>query len=208
MMKIRRVAVLTLAFFMVAGTAAFAGSRWGTYEGFSKVQVNVNDKLLASGNVPAFVINGTTMLPLRETAKTLNAVIKWDSANQTANLYKPNVNIIVAQDKLGFKKETVNKITTPFFKATWGEYLPFSVFVQVDSLLIPAEGFKISIIDPNGSVAAEDTRAESTPVNQDYLWCTSFFDMRFSEKGNYIVRFEFKIDGEYVTVGEKLIVSE
>lgn len=204
-MKIRRVAILTLAFFMVAGGAAIAGSRWGTYEGYSKVQVNVNNESLSSGKVPAFVINGSTMLPLRESAEALNAIIKWDSTNQTADIYKPNVNMIVAQD-LGFKKNTVDSVSKPFLQATQGTSTPFRVFVQVDSLLTPVEGFKLSVIDPNG--VSVDSREESTAVTQDYLWYTSYFDVNFSSYGNYTVRFEFMVDGAYVTVGEKLIVSE
>jgi hypothetical protein len=204
-MKFRRVTILTLAFFMVAGGAAFAGSRWGTYEGYSKVQVNVNDTGISSGKVPAFVINGSTMIPLRESGEALHSIIKWDSTNQTANIYKPNVNMIVAQD-LGFKKNTVDSVSKPFFKATKGSNTAFKVFVQVDSLLIGVDGFKLSVIDPYGSEV--DYREEPTPVYQDYLWYTSYFDVKFSEGGNYTLRFAFNVDGSYVTVGEKLIVSE
>lgn len=203
-MKIRRVAVLALAFFLVAGGAAVAGSRWGTYEGYSKVQVNVNDHSLSS-SVPAFVINGSTMLPLRETAAALDAITKWDSSNQTANIYKPNVNMIVAQD-LGFKKNTVDSVSKPFFKATQGSNTAFSVFVQVDSLLSSVDGFKLSVIDPYGNTV--DYKESDTPIYQDYLWYTSYFDVNFSQSGDYTVELAFKVDGDYVTVGKKLIVSE
>lgn len=206
MMKMKRVALLSLALFMVAGTAALAGSRWGTYEGYSKVQVNVNDQTMASGNVPAFVINGSTMLPLRETASSLNAIIKWDSSNQTANIYKPNVNMIVAQD-LGFKKSTVDSVSRPFFKATKGTTTSFSVFIQVDSLLTAVDGFKLTLVDPAGNMVDSWEKAEA--VNQDYLWCTwRFENINFAQSGNYSVQFAFKTDGGYTTVGEKLIVSE
>lgn len=207
-MKIKRVALLSLALFMVAGTAAYAGSRWGTYEGYSKVQVKINDNTMSTGNAPAFVIKGSTMLPLRETAESLNAIVKWDGANQTADIYKPNVNIMVAQD-LGFnRKGILDSISKPFFKVALGSSNAFSVFVQVDSLDTSVDGFKISIIDPNDSVVAEDTHSESTPVTQDYLWYTSPFNVKFSESGSYTVRFSFKVNGDFVTVGEKTIVSE
>lgn len=206
-MKIKRVALLSLALFMVAGTAAYAGSRWGTYEGYSKVQVKINDNTMSTGNAPAFVIKGSTMLPLRETAESLNAIVKWDGANQTADIYKPNVNIMVAQD-LGFKRSTVDSVSKPFFKVAQGSSNSFSVFVQVDSLETSVDGFKTTILDPQGNVVSEDTRSESTPVTQNYLWYTSLFDVKFSESGSYTVRFSFKVNGDFVTVGEKTIVSE
>ncbi|MDF2926870.1 MAG: hypothetical protein K0R57_5784 [Paenibacillaceae bacterium] len=204
-MNIKRVVILTLAFLVVAGGAAVASSRWGSYEGFSKVQVNVNNEALPAGEVPAFVINGKTVLPLRETTDALHAIIKWDNENQTTNIYKPNVNMIVAEG-LGSKKNTVDNVERPFFKATLGKNIQVKIFVQVDNLLTSADGFRLSIIDPYGTTV--DSMDGTMPANQDYLWVTSAFDVKFSAAGNYVVRFAFLVDGEYKTVGEKLIVSE
>jgi hypothetical protein len=203
MTRFRRVAALTLAFFMVAGGAAIAGSRWGSYEGYSKVQVNANGSTINSA-VPAIMMNGATMLPLRETASALNSFIKWDDGSQTANIYRPNVNMIVSQE-LDEKKGTVTSISKPFFKVGLGYNIRFFVFVQMDSLKTTVDGFKISVLDPSGNEL--DSRVSSESI-YDYLWSNAAFNIKFSEAGNYTVRFALKVDGDFVTVGEKQIVSE
>ncbi|RAV05449.1 stalk domain-containing protein [Paenibacillus sp. YN15] len=204
MARFRRVAALTLAFFLVAGGAAIAGSRWGSYEGYSKVQVNANGTTINSA-VPAIMMNGATMLPLRETATALNSFIKWDDGNQTANIYRPNVNMVVSQELDVDKKGAVTGVPKPFFKAPSGYNISFFVFVQMDSLKTTVDGFKISVLDPSGNEL--DKRVSSESI-YDYLWSNAAFNIKFSEAGNYTVRFALKVDGEFVTVGEKLIVSE
>lgn len=206
MTRFRRAAALTLAFFLVAGGAAIAGSRWGTYEGYSKVQVNANDQQISSA-VPAIMMNGTTMLPLRETASALNSFIKWDDGNQTANIYRPNVNIIVSRKLEQNKTTEITGVSEPFYKVVRDSRnrFPFGVFVQLDSLKTTVNGFRISVLDPSGTELA---KTESSNTIYDYLWTSAEFFIKFSEAGNYTVRFALDVDGEFVTVGEKVIVSE
>jgi hypothetical protein len=203
-MNIKRLALLTLALCMVAGGAAVADSRWGNYAGYSKIRVNVNGSTLNSDGVPAFMINGSTVLPLRQVAESFNAIVKWDSGNQTANIYKPNVNMFVAQEVSGKDYSTIKK---PFGKVGSGSTMTFDVFVQVDNLLTDVNGFKVSILDPYGNVV--DSRSESISGSPDNFWfATPFTKVKFTESGNYTVRFDFEVDGSYTTVAEKLIVSE
>lgn len=201
-MNIKRLALLTVALCMVAGGAAVADSKWGNYAGYSKVKVNVNGNTLDSEGVPAFVINGSTVIPLREVANSFHAIVKWDSANQTANIYKPNVNVFVAQEV----SKDYSEIKT-FGKVVSGISKNFYVFAQVDNLLTSVSGYKISILDPSGNEV--DSRSEAINGSPDNFWLTTpFSKIKFSEKGNYTVRFAFEVDGKYTTVAEKQIVSE
>lgn len=203
-MKYKRLALLTLALCMVAGGAAIADSRWGSYAGYSKVRINVNGSTLDPDGVPAFVIDGSTVLPLRQVADSFNAIVKWDSANQTADIYKPNVNMFVAQEVSGKDYSTIKK---PFGKVGSGSTMTFDVFVQVDNLLTDVSGFQISILDPFGNVV--DSQTQSISGSPDNFWfATPFSKVKFSETGNYTVRFAFEVNGGYTTVSEKLIVSE
>lgn len=199
-MNIKRWAVLTLVLCLVTGGAAVADSRWGNYEGYSKVRVNVNGDTMSMDGVPAFNVNGSTVLPLRQVAEAFNAIVKWDSGTQTANIYKPNVDMFVAQEA------STSNIKKPFGKVDQNTTRSFDVFVQVDNLLTGVDGFKLSILDPYGSEV--DSSVNSIDGSQDNFWFIAPFKVKFSESGNYTVRFAFDVDGKYVTVSEKLIVSE
>lgn len=199
-MNIKRWAVLTLVLCFVAGGAAVADSRWGNYEGYSKVRVTVNGDTLSMDGVPAFNVNGSTVLPLRQVAEAFHAIVKWDSGSQTANIYKPNVNMFVAQEA------STSNVKKPFGKVDQGITRSFDVFVQVDQLLTGVDGFKLSILDPYGNEVAGSE--ESIDATQDNFWFITPFKVKFSESGEYTVRFAFDVDGKYVTVAEKLIVSE
>ncbi|WP_438446673.1 stalk domain-containing protein [Gorillibacterium sp. sgz5001074] len=199
-MNIKRWGVLTLVLCLVAGGAAVADSRWGNFEGYSKVRVNVNGSTMSTDGVPAFMVKGSTVLPLRQVADAFHAIVKWDEGSQTANIFKPNVNMFVAQEA------SSSNIKKPFGKVDKGSSRSFDVFVQVDNLLTGASGFKLSVLDPYGSeVASSDNTMDGA---QDNFWFIAPFKVKFSEGGNYTVRFAFDVDGSYVTVAEKLIVSE
>lgn len=203
-MNYKRLGALTLMLCLVAGGVATADSRWGSYAGYPKVRINMNGTTVSGSGVPAFSIDGSTVLPLRQVANQLHTIVKWDSSNETVNMYKPNVNIMVAT-KVDQGK-TVNGVKSPFLKVDQGSTKSFDVFVQVDNLLTSVDGFKLSIVDPNGNeVDSSESSMDSSEVNFWYVWP---FKVNFSERGNYTVRFAFEVDGTSYTVGEKLIVSE
>lgn len=203
-MRFKRSSVLTLALSFLAAGTVFADSIWGSYEGYAKAKIFVNDAEIKfpDGTAPAFVINGSTMIPLRQAADALQAIVKWDDSNKTASIYKPNVSMFVAKD-VGSKDYSVQQ---PFGKVTAGETMNFVVFAQVDNLKTGVSGFQITIEDPSGSVV--DSREETLGQTGDSFWYTWPFQVKFEQKGNYKVKFEFEYDGNYAIVAEKLIVSE
>ena len=97
-MQAKRSIILCVAFMLLCTATVFADSMWGTYNGYEKVKVFVNDTELAENDVPAIVMNGSTLLPLRQTANSLNAIVKWDNDRKTANIYKPNVHMFIAEE--------------------------------------------------------------------------------------------------------------
>lgn len=70
------------------------------YNGYDIVKVNINNKEL-NLDVPAIVMNGRTLLPIRKVAEAVNGIVTWDGANRTASILKPQVNIIFAETKDG-----------------------------------------------------------------------------------------------------------
>src|SRR5665647_34482 len=99
-MKAKRLIILTLVFSMVFGATVYADTLWGSYNGFPKAKVFVNDSevIFKDGEVPAIVIDGSTVLPIRKVAEKLQAIVEWKPETMTANIYKPNVHMFVSED--------------------------------------------------------------------------------------------------------------
>lgn len=193
---------MTLALSMLAAGVVTADSKWGSFEGYPKAKFFVNNKEIPvpEGGVPAFVIDGSTVLPLRQVADAMQAIVKWDNTDKTAYIYKPNVSMFVAQDV------SSNTVKKTFGKVDVGKSMSFVVFVQADNLQVNASGLKITIEDPYGAEVGTATAALDTP--RDNFWFTSPFEINFTESGNYKIKFALNVDGSYTTVAEKLIVSE
>jgi hypothetical protein len=214
-MKAKRLIILTLVFSLVFGATVYADSLWGNYGGFPKAKVLVNDSELTfkDGEVPAFVIDGSTVLPIRKVAESLQAIVKWDKETMTANIYKPNVHMFISEEVKIDKNKQVSSIKSPFSVVEKGKTVDFLVIVQVDSLKANTTGFKISIIKPDGEEYDSNEVSTSTSLSNklpDIFGYTSPpFNVKFSQKGTYTVRFSFKdTDDKYTIISQKSIVSE
>ncbi len=87
-----RLAVLAmaLALVVVASAAAGAGTYlWGTYQGFQVIKVIVDGKYVDMPDVPAVLLNGRTVVPLRFVSEALHAQVKWDGNLQTVSITSP-----------------------------------------------------------------------------------------------------------------------
>lgn len=57
------------------------------------IEVYVNDQPVSFDSGPPFIIEGTTMVPIRFIAEALGAQVSWDSKNQSVSLTKQDINI-------------------------------------------------------------------------------------------------------------------
>jgi hypothetical protein len=211
-MKAKRLIILTLVCSMVFGATVYADSLWGSYNGFPKAKVYVNDSEVTfkDGEVPAIVIDGITVLPIRKVAEKLQAIVQWDKDTMTAKIYKPNVHMFVSEDVKVDKNKQVAVIKSPFSVVETGKTVQFVVVVQVDGLKADATGFKISVIDPSGVEFDNQEVPATTSFLPSIFGYTSLpFNLKFSQKGTYLVRFSFKDkDDKYTVISQKSIVSE
>jgi len=81
-------------------TVVVAAENTNKYNGYNTVKVNVNNFELKM-DVPAIIMDGRTLLPLRKVAEAVNGIVTWDGTNRTASILKPQVNIIFAETKDG-----------------------------------------------------------------------------------------------------------
>lgn len=198
-MKAKKILIAAFVLSMFCTVTAFADS--DTYEGFTKATVRVNDNDLAVDGTPAFIINGNTVLSLREASEALQALVSWDAAGKVANIYKPNVSMFFAED---ITKD--NSIRKPFSRVDQGSNLKFVIFAQVDNLKANVSGFRISIMDPDGKMVSHVDETTDNPGES--FWYTSPFEVNFAEAGNYTVKFSFLYNGDYRVVAEKQIESK
>lgn len=201
-MRMKRIALFAVLIFTLGTVTAFGESLWGSYEGYSKARVTVNDVVLEEADVPAIILNGRTMLPLRQVSESLQATVKWDQSTFTANIYKPNVHMFISLDV-----DKDYSIKKPFGKVARGETRNFVVSTQVDQLKADARGFRINVVAPNGEMA-HDPVIVDLESSTDSFWYTWPFKVHFSQRGDYKVQFSLLVDGEYTVVSEKIIVSE
>ncbi|MBC8080849.1 MAG: hypothetical protein H7X86_10925 [Gorillibacterium sp.] len=205
-MKTKRLVVLFTAFTLLFGASVYAESMWGDYNGFSKIKVRVegNELKVSDNEVPALVMNERTMIPLHQVASELRSLVNWNSATQTVEVYKPNVNMVFAQD---VSKEDFT-IKRPFARVDLGQTVDFVVCIDVDNLNVPVDGFRVSIVAPNGDTVANSNLIALRNPKDTSFWYYWPIKVAFSQKGNYKVKFAFQHKGEFVVVSEKTIVSK
>jgi hypothetical protein len=151
------------------------------------------------------MIKGTTVLPLRALASSLQALVQWDSSNQTVSLFKPNVHMILVRD---IGKD--NSMEQPFGVVKQGKRIDFVVFTQVDNLKAKLSSVQVSIITPSGQSAVTSVEKSIVEQKQTFWWPVAFKNVSFDESGIYTVKFSMMLDGDssYTVVAEKQISSE
>ncbi len=80
----QRIAILALVLLLVGGTVAY-GSVNGTYQGYPVVKVVVNGTELQP-DVPAIIMDGRTLLPVRAVAEALGATVEWQQESYTVTV--------------------------------------------------------------------------------------------------------------------------
>jgi hypothetical protein len=206
-MKVQRLFILMLVFFVLSTATVVASSIWGDFEGYSKTRINVNgeEQYFSSTDVPGFNIKGTTVLPLRTLASSLQALVQWDNTNQTVSLFKPNVHMILVRD---IGKD--NSMDQPFGVVKQGKRIDFVVFTQVDNLKANLTSVRVSITTPSGQSAVTSVDKSITEQKETFWWPVAFKNVMFDESGIYTVKFSMMLEGDssYTVVSEKQISSE
>jgi hypothetical protein len=203
-MKVKRLIVFVLILALSGTATAFSSDIYEWYKG-KNVKIMVNgEELDTQGVMIQFENEVKTMLPLRDIANTLQAMVKWDEEEQTVHLYKPNVHISLTTQ---FKDGTLGTFGKVFHR----QKFDFFIFAQIDSLLTPIESLKFEIVDPLGRMVYEHEHLLSRQETGDVLWVRSpNINLEFRQLGDYIVKVYMKLDknNNYDLVSEKVFNSE
>jgi hypothetical protein len=208
----KRKIMVSLVVLMVMGaiTVYAAEPLYGWYNGYQKVKVAVNGEELRGLNTPGFIIDGKTVLPVRETAEALTSYVRWNDSTATVELIRPNVHMMVASRISTYDGENFS-IQAPFGQVSKGKKLTFDVFSQVDGLLPEEIYFKIAIFDPTGEqvYSSSENNFKASYTNKGFSYPERVENFTFKQSGPYKVKFFFKPKGsqEYMIISEKTIYS-
>ncbi|MCX7745892.1 MAG: copper amine oxidase N-terminal domain-containing protein [Clostridia bacterium] len=132
-------------------TTVFAATSALKYKGFDMVNVTVNGTLLKT-DVPAIIMDGRTLLPLRKVVESVNGLVTWDGKNKTAVITKPQVNIMFTESKNGVT--SVGELVETF--PVWSESDKFISHISIGNLLKGHYTINLAIYKYNESTRTDE----------------------------------------------------
>lgn len=197
-MRLKRVILLT-AVFIVLGTLTVIASE--SYERYRAKKVNVFVNGQEAGSQGLLVQMGNeakTMLPLRDIASALQAIVEWDEDTGTVNIYKPNVHIFLSTPN---QDGSFGTFGTVYYR----QKHQFNLFAQIDGLTTPIRALKYEIVDPKGeSIYNHELEFDRVTSSTEWLK-TPLINHEFKHLGEYKARVYMQIekDKPYDLVAEK-----
>lgn len=210
-MKKKVLIIVSIILLLNVATAYSATSLYGYFQGYEKVKVLVDGEEVNS-KVPGFIIDGTTVLPLRAISEKMNAIVKWDDGLKTVSIIKPNVNMQFTANPIYDKDKKTYVVYSPFGKIPSNQRYNFTFYVysEVDNLPKEKGSVKVVLKDPNGKIISERPSMTFDATRENSLqYVEKFQDITFIENGNYSVEFMLKSEStqnEFIQIGEKLIL--
>lgn len=145
-------------------------------------------------------------------AESLNAMIKWNEADKTIEVVKPNVQMITAMN-VGKDNKERWVIEGPFGRVKKGQkFEKFYVFTELQNLPAGNVNVRLVVEAPGQSTYSADefVATDVPPINNSAYWIT--FEVKnanFAKEGSYKILLQMKLDGDtsFVTVAQKEIIS-
>lgn len=185
----------------------FAAAVNGSFNGYPIVNVTLNgDKV--SSPVPAVVLNGSTMLPTRAIAESLNCVVKWDQATMTAKIIKPNVNMVFFYEQTAESDGSWNLTNVGCSNDTLGQDKYANFYIEVGPMDNTEYEYRIAAYDPSGKILSTSPSSSTVFNEEGTMIVTSIDNLTYSIPGEYVFRFQMKFDGEFKSVGEAIAKIE
>ncbi len=200
-MKKRLVIILTCL--LVLSTAIISFSNNGEYEGFSIVNIIVNNKLVRS-DIPSIIFFGKTMMPVREVSESLKTIVEWNSTTRTVSIIKPEVDMVIAKDMQENSDGSISIMST-IRMLQKGQENSFKGLVQIDGLIKGKYTYRIIILTPSGEIHYNDGENQLvvTADEGSFIKIISFDNITFEAAGTYQVALQIKQGETYKTLYQK-----
>lgn len=212
----KRIVSMVLVLMLLLSFTVYAAS---DYKGFTIVNVKVDGKPLTL-EIPAINFYGSTMLPLRKVAESLDAIVTWDSATSTAMLKKPEVEMLFCDDyAFGDSAKGVKNTVNPdlpvdnaifqIYGTKWDAGpQSFTAYCDVSELgVVGLVEYRILVEGPDGTVvqSSSDSIELTAEDRGAFIAFPTFLDVDMKTPGSYKVKFQLKDQGEYKTIKQRLI---
>ncbi|WP_256761580.1 copper amine oxidase [Cohnella sp. WQ 127256] len=190
MMKFRKLILLTLSLSLIFGSVAYADSV------SQKLKVWINKKESDS----SITVDNKTYISSQIVSDKLQAILLQD--DKKISIFKPNVHMVTSYD------------TTIFADVKKNEKAKFMAFIQVDSLKVDINAYKLTIADPYGDetqiISVKSGDSEFPDGKSDFWTTIKDISYKFDSVGTYTLRFWMKPVGEsdFQVVSEKTIASK
>lgn len=198
--------ILVVLVFLLSSTAVFAANVNGTFAGFPIVNVNLNGEVLKP-SVPGIVLQGSTLLPVRSVAESLNALVSWDQTTMTAKIIKPEVTMCFVSDVTENADGTWDLIG-PYEYSEVGIQGEFIIFYEFGSVEPNEYEYRIVAKDPSGDILNSSISETFEVDKYGVRGYTTVDDLVFKSPGNYKFDFQIKFNGEFKTVESKTLLVE
>ena len=200
----RKIAIILAVVLLLSTGIVYAASVNGTFAGLPIVNVIVNGETVKS-DVPGVVLQGKTLLPARAIAESLDSSVSWDQATMTATITKPIVTMMFV-DEIKENSDKTWSLVNPYGVVPTG-YNTINVFYDVGPMAEQLYEYRIIIEDPDGETISMD--ADSFEIGSYGMnGSLAFEEVNFSKTGNYVFKFQMKLNNEYQTVARKILVVE
>lgn len=171
---------------------------------FMKADVEVNGTMLSDGDVPPFIVNNRTVLPINKVAEMFNAYVSWDADRKVAVITKPIVNMSIIQktdSSLQVNPPLKAKITHSFEVATRVSRVPKSKELKV----------RFTVTDKNDRMVHRmDSFTIDTSQSGNFNGNLSVWGLKLETPGEYILRLEMDppddSSSRFTSVGEYVII--
>ena len=203
-MKKRLLIILTCIF--ILSTVLITFSNNGEYEGFSIVNVFINNKRVKS-DVPAVIFYGKTMMPVREVSEAMRSIVEWNSTTRTVSIIKPEIDMLIAK-QIEENTDGSVSIANTIRMLPKGKESTFSSLLQIDGLIKGKYTYRVVILDPKGEVFHNDGEKQVVVTEEE----GSFFkivphkNLTFEAAGTYQLCFQLKQGDTYKTMYQRNLV--
>lgn len=172
---------------------------------FDVRKVEVNGIMIEEDEVPAFIVNGRTVLPLRQAAEMLNAIVQWDEGRRVVMITKPIVNMTIINRNRDSSTLEVN----PSFKS--GITHSFQVVTEVSRVPISKDlktRFIVADSNHNTIYKGNAFTIDTDQFNGAFKGSLNVAGLELPLKGEYVLKLQIEDpenDDKFITIGEYVI---
>lgn len=172
---------------------------------FPLATIEVNGERVQVEDVPAFIVNGRTVLPFRQVAEMLNSYVEWDGGRRIVSVTKPIVNMAIIQER----RSSID--VNPSFRT--GTH-SFNVAAQI-SRVPKSKNLNLRFTVTNSHNRRIFTGlpypVDTTQLNGGFQGNLYVSNLRLNTPGEYILNLEMEDPNQrnrYITIGQYVLIVE